>query len=103
MAHFENITLYLETATCLKDKVDKMDAIIAALEDAALRGAEGQEFDEYWLDTGQSKIKSIFRDPTQIFKAIISYEKMRQIYLNRLNGRVVRLVDYNSNTLKRRF
>ena len=98
MPHFENIILYLETATCLKDKVIKMDAIIAALEDAALKGAEGQDIEEYWLDDGQTKIKNIFRDPTQIFNAIISYEKLRQIYLNRLNGRVIRLVDYNSNS-----
>ena len=97
MATFETITIYLETATCLKDKITKMDAIITALEDAALKGAEGVDIDEYWLDDGQTKIKNIFRDPNQIFKAIISYERIRQMYLNRLNGRSFRLVDFNSN------
>ena len=99
MAHFENITIYLESATCLKDKIAKMDLIIAALEDAALKGAEGVDIDEYWLDDGQTKIKNIFRDPNQIFKAIISYERMRQMYLNRLQGRGMRLVDFNSNII----
>lgn len=97
MAYFENITLYIETATCLKDKIIKLDAIIAALEDAALKGAETQDIDEYWLDDGQTKIKNVFRDPNAIFQAILNYDKMRQIYINRLNGRGMRLVDFNSN------
>ena len=99
MAHFENITLYLESATCLKEKIEKMDLIITALEDAALKGAEGVDIDEYWLDDGQTKIKNIFRDPNQIFKAIISYERMRQMYLNRLQGRGMRLIDFGSNII----
>lgn len=99
MAHFESISLFIETATCLKDKILKIDAIIVALEDAALKGAEGQDIDEYWLDDGQTKIKNVFRDPNQIFNAIIRYERLRQMYLNRLNGRGMRLVDFNSNHL----
>ena len=97
MAIYNNISLYLEDATCLKDKIVKLDAIITALEDSALKGAEAQDIDEYWLDDGQTKIKNVFRDPNQIFNAIINYEKMRQIYLNRLNGRGMRLIDFNSN------
>ena len=98
MATFETITIYLETATNLKDKLAKIDAIITVLEAAALKGAEGADIDEYWLDDGQTKIKNIFRDPNQIINAILRYERIRQMYLNRLNGRSFRLVDFNSNS-----
>ena len=98
MATFETITIYLETDTNLKDKLAKIDAIITVLEAAALKGAEGADIDEYWLDDGQTKIKNIFRDPNQIINAILRYEKIRQMYLNRLNGRSFRLVDFNSNS-----
>jgi len=103
MAYYENITLYIESATCLKEKIEKYNAIITALEDAALKGAEIQDVEEYWLDDGQTKIKNVYRDPDQIFKAIYNYEKLRQICLNRLNGRGNRLIDYQSNNNRNRY
>jgi len=99
MQEFESIKIYIENAQGLKDKVDRYCAIIEALEDAALKGAEIQDVEEYWLDDGQTKIKNIFRNPNEIFQAILNYQKLLQIALNKLNGRSFRMVDFNSNII----
>lgn len=78
------------------EKIEKIDAIISALEDTALQSAANDNIDEYWLDDGQSKIKTSYKGTDQIFKSIIAFERMRQIYVNRLNGFVVRMVDSRS-------
>ena len=78
------------------EKIEKIDAIIAALEDTALQSAGNDNIEEYWLDDGQSKIKTSYKGTDQIFKSIIAFERMRQIYVNRLNGFVVRMVDSRS-------
>jgi len=98
MSYYTSISLYIESATDLEDKVVKYNAIISALEDAALKGAEMQDIEEYWLDDGQTKIKNVYRNPNDIFKAILSYERLRQICLNKLNGRGMRLIDFDSNS-----
>ena len=74
MQEFQSVKLYIESADGLKDKITKYCAIIDALEDAALKGAEIQDVEEYWLDDGQTKIKNIFRDPNQVFQAILNYQ-----------------------------
>lgn len=102
MATFDTITLYITSATSKLDKIAKYDAILEALEMSALKSAENQDIEEYWLDDGQTKIKSIYRDPLQIVQAIETYTKLRQLCLNSLNGNVVRLVDFNSNCTNRR-
>jgi hypothetical protein len=97
MASYSNITLYIESATNLKDQIARYDAIIAALETTALNSAGNIDIEEYQLDDGQTRIRNSFRDPNQIFKAIDNYSRLRQRAINKLNGSVVRLVDYNSN------
>jgi len=91
-------TLYIESGTSLRDKVTKIDALITALEDIALNSAGNMDIEDYSLDDGQSKISTTYRDIDSIIKAISDFEKLRQMYINRINGRIVRLLPANSIT-----
>lgn len=91
-------TFYIESATTLKAKIEKIDTLITALEDAAIRAAAGEEIKEYLLDDGQTRIRSIARSAEEISRSIIGWESVKQIYVNRLNSRVSRAVDQFSNS-----
>lgn len=93
MAEFTTADIYVSSATTLREKITRIDAIITALEAAALTGAATGQLTEYSLDDGQTKIKTAYRSMDEVMTAIMSFEKLRQMYINRLNGRMVRLVD----------
>jgi len=90
---YDSAAIFIQTATCLKDKIAKMDAIIEALEAVALTGAGTDNLDEYELNDGQIKIKTSYRGVNAIADSINQFERIRQRYVNRLNGRITRLVD----------
>lgn len=96
MAHFDSEVLFIESVDTLKGKVSNTEAIIAALQTTALKSAGNQDIDEYTLDDGQTKIRTSFRNIGQIIQAIKDFEQLKQMYLNTLNGRLVRLVDSKS-------
>ena len=89
---------YIESATTLKGKIAKIDAIIVALEDMSLSSAANMDTESYQLDDGQSKIQRNYRDIGSIITAIGNYEKLKQMYIGRLNGNIFRLVPANSIT-----
>lgn len=91
--------LYIEAAADLEAKIVRIQAIIDALENAALLSADGQEVQMYSLDDGQTKITASARDAMSIARSIDAYERIKQRCLNQLNGRVFRNVDYESNNL----
>ena len=96
MVIYDSAAIYIQSSTALCEKIAKIDSIIAALEDTALSSAANDNIEEYWLDDGQSKIKTTYKGTDEVFKSIHAFEKMRQIYVNRLNGFVVRMVDSRS-------
>lgn len=82
-------TVYIDSAISLKEKVDRIDTIIDALLLRMVDAAAGvADTDEYELDDGQVKIKTKYRNPNSIATAIQSFKRLREDYLNRLNGRV---------------
>lgn len=93
MVTYDSAAVYIDTATSLKEKIIKIDAVISALTDAALKAASNEDISEYSLDNGQTKIKTIYKSSASAFKAIEAFERIKQMYVNRLNGRIVRLVD----------
>lgn len=85
---------YIETCTTIKAKIVAVDAIIAALTVSAASAASKDGLQEYWLDDGQTKIKTIYKGVDQIFSSIWSFQRLKNLYLSQLNGgRIVRLVD----------
>lgn len=96
MVVFDSSAIYIDCASTLVEKIARINAVITALETTALKAAETGNFNEYWLDDGQTKIKTVYRNPADIERSITAFEKIRQRYINQLNGRVVRLVDGKS-------
>jgi hypothetical protein len=93
MVYYDTCGLYIQSRTTLEAKIAGIDAIIDALELAALAAASGSNVSEYQLNDGQTIIKELFRGPQGIATAINNFEAIKQRYVNRLNGRVVRAVD----------
>lgn len=93
MVVYKSADIYIETATSLRDKITKIDAIITALTATALKSAATDNITEYRLDDGQTKIETIYKGTDAIFKSIHAFEKIKQMYINQLNGRSMRLVD----------
>ena len=96
MSTFASEVLFIDSVTDMAAKVEAIDAIIAALLVIAASAVGNEDIEEYTLDDGQTKIRTRYRGMSAILKAIQDYEKLRQMYLNRLNGRVIRLVDSRS-------
>jgi len=92
MSTFQSESLFVDSRTDMESKIDAIDLIIAALLTLAASSAGKDDVREYMLDDGQTKIRTEFRGMTSILRAIEDYEKLRQVYFNRLNGRVMRLV-----------
>lgn len=88
---------YIIDSTGLKERYDRICSIITALENQQLLAVGNSDVDEYTLDDGQTKIKTVYRSPSALAKAIDDYEKIKNRILAELTGtRIVRLGDAKS-------
>ena len=90
---FESAAIYIDSATTLKEKITKVQAVINALMDTALKSASSDHLKEYTLNDGQTQIKASYKGTDAIFASIRNFERLKQMYVNQLTGRMVRLVD----------
>lgn len=83
------IALYLESKTTLIERVNAIEVLIdkMLIKMAESLDADKLSVDEYWLDDGQMKVKTSYRSIEDINTSIATLEKIKQTYLNRLNGR----------------
>lgn len=93
MVVFDSAALYVVNAVTIQDKITRVDKIIDALMTTALIAAAKDNVTEYMLDDGQTKIQTMYRSASEVLSSIKSFEAIKQMYINQLNGRVVRLVD----------
>jgi peptidyl-tRNA hydrolase len=93
MTVYDSASIYLDSRTSVKAKITAIDAIIAALLTTAVKAAAGENITEYWLDDGQTKIKTVRRTSKEIEASIAAFERLKQYYVNQLNGRVFRMID----------
>ncbi len=93
MVEYDSAAVYIEGAVSLRDKISRINEVIDALIKAATAAAANDGISEYALDNGQTKIKTVYRGTAAIFNSIKDFERLKQIYVNRLNGHVTRLVD----------
>lgn len=95
---YESVYLFLESKTKMVDRVKAIDLLIdqmiLSLSDQA--AGPGSGISEYSLDDGQVKIKTGYRSFSDVESGIQSLERMKQLYINRLNGRVIILRDEKS-------
>lgn len=93
MVYYDSCAIFIQSATSLKDKLAKINAIIDMLYTSALTAAGTANMQEYSLDDGQTKIRTVYKGTDQILKAIDVLERQKQTILNQLNGRITRSVD----------
>lgn len=96
MVQFDSADIYIDSATTVKGKIKKIDAIIVVLEATALKTAANAHISGYSLDNGQTKINTTYYGVQQVLEAIKGFNSLREYYKAKLNGRVFRLVDSKS-------
>jgi len=79
----------------LRAKITEIDNLINELFGTALKSVQSGNHAEYELDTGQTRTRVRYTSVSSITTAIEDYEKLRQLYVNKLNGTtgVVQLMD----------
>jgi len=92
---YNNIVLYVNCSSNIKEKIARIDAIISVLEDSELNNAANGDVSEYWLDDGQTKIKTVFRDADSIEKAILALQRRKKRLQNECAGYRYGLMDGN--------
>lgn len=95
---YDSAGIYVASRQSNVDKIIAIDAIISKLEELALISAGTINIDEYSLDDGQTKIRTKYRSGADIATSIMDFMRIREIYVNRVNGRMVRLVDSRNFT-----
>ena len=101
MVIFDSAAIFIDGATQLCDKIVRIDLIIDGLLTNALSAAENADIKEYSLNDGQTIIRKEYMGVEAVMKSIYAFEKLKQVYVNRLNGRVVRLMDGKSVNSRR--
>jgi hypothetical protein len=101
MVVYDSAAIYIDSCASNEAKIAAIDNIINTLMTTAATAAADQNITEYTLNDGQTQIKASYRSVDSIFNSINSFEKLKQMYINRLNGRVVRLVDGKNFTRRR--
>lgn len=92
MVSYISISDYLDSKKAAKEKIKAIDAVIAEMMKTILKGALKDNIQEYWLDDGQSKLKMQYRSVEEMSQSIQGLETVKQIYINQVNGRVVRMI-----------
>lgn len=85
--------LQAESKTTAAERVTKINAIIDGLLDAQIAFAADPNKQEYGMDDGQTKIKMVYRSLDALAMSIAHWERVKQMYVNRYNGRMMRLMD----------
>lgn len=89
------ISVYLESKKSLLEKINAIDALIDTMiaKTADVAGGQGSIINEYWMDDGQMKVKTVYRSIAEVEAGITALEKIKQRYVNRFDGRCMVLRD----------
>jgi len=94
---YDSSSIYIESATSIEDRINKIDQIIGVLLGSILKAAEKAHILEYTLDDGMTIVKASYRDPMQVQASIYALERTKNYYIAKLNkSKQVRLVNRKS-------
>lgn len=77
---------YIINSDGLKERYDRICAIIKALEDQMLLAAGNSDVEAYTLDDGQTRINTQYRNVLDIAKAIDAFERIKNRVQQELLG-----------------
>jgi len=86
--NFCTISQYIESRSSLKDKILAYDTIISGMESAYLEAVSSGHLSAYEMNDGQMRVKAEYRNISDMNNAMIGLQKLRQMYINRYNGRI---------------
>lgn len=93
--YYDTTGKYIESCTTLQQKITAIDNVILALiaQLGSPSASNSDNVSEYQLNDGQTIIREVYRGTKGITDALNALEIQKQMYVNRLNGRVHRAVD----------
>ena len=83
-----SVESYIECKTTLTDKIKAINALIDRFELKLLEVGDSVVYDEYSMNDGQMQVRTKYRSANDVLNAINNLEKLKQRYVNRLNGGV---------------
>ena len=90
-----NEIVYIDSATSLIDRINRIDTIIdALLLQMSSVGTGHSDMASYSLNDGQTTISTQYTTPETISNAIRGFERMRERYMNKINGHGMLLRDW---------
>lgn len=92
MLIFNSLGDYLQNCQSYEARVLALETLVDQLILAAANAATTGQYQEYWLDDGQSKTRIIYRNMNEIDRSILSTQKLIAYYKNQLQGRITRLM-----------
>lgn len=81
---------YIESANGLKQRIYLIDKLIDQMILSLLEAQEGKDptIREYQMNDGQMVVRTEYKSNTDLEQGIKSLERIKQMYINRLNGNV---------------
>jgi len=86
----------------LRAKIVEIDALIDELVNVAMKSVQKGNFQEYELDTGQTRTRIKYTSVSSVAQSIQDYEHIRQMYVNKLNRTTGAVRLMGENNFKRR-
>ena len=83
------VSSYIECGQTYREKIQRIDNLINVFELKLLDVSESISYDEYALNDGQMNVRTKYRSSNDVLQAIDNLEKLKQRYVNKLNGRTV--------------
>lgn len=87
------ISEFIMSKSDIKSKISALEALLEALETAELDAVSDSKVQEYQLNDGQTIIRTLFRNPSEIETTISKIEARINKYRNMAIGRRNRLID----------
>jgi len=94
-AEFTTVSAYFECKSKLIGKIATYDLLIESFEKAMLEATISGHLLQYEMDDGQMKVRVQYRNMKDMTSAMNGLIKLRQDYVNKANGRSIRLVGGN--------
>ena len=87
-ANYTSISHFVEEKSKLIGKVATYDLLIEGMEAAILESTVSGHLVQYELDDGQMKVRTMYRNTKEMVATMDGLIKIRQRYVNKLNGSV---------------
>lgn len=88
---YESEYAYFTSVTDIVERINRLQNIVAALEDSVLAAASKSAIEDYNLDDGQIKIRAAYRNPSDVADSIAVYDKMIIRLQNKIQGHTFQL------------